>query len=154
MTAGSIAILRSRRRHRSETVESVARDRGPSADSHAVSARAAPLRATPPRPDAERYVHTVRDLTFPIGDVAVGIGSHSLAGEREPKRSFLTPRGAFGRGGVMFTGGRIRDPMPSGTLTPCSRTQCEVAPTTARSASAVPVLTPSGQRVETCRSAL
>ena len=27
--------------------------------------------------DAERYVHTVRDLTFPIGDVAVGIGSHS-----------------------------------------------------------------------------
>ena len=34
-----------------------------------------------PRPDAERYVHTVRDLTFPIGDVAVGIGSRSLACE-------------------------------------------------------------------------
>ena len=31
----------------------------------------------PPRPDAERYVHTVRELMFPIGDVAVGIGSHS-----------------------------------------------------------------------------
>ena len=38
MTAGSIAILRSRRRHASETVESVARDCGPSADSHAMPA--------------------------------------------------------------------------------------------------------------------
>ena len=45
-----------------------------------------------PRPDAERYVHTVRDLTFPIGDVAVGIGSHSLAGE-SPKGRF-SPREA------------------------------------------------------------
>ena len=62
-----------------------------------------------PRPDAERYVHTVRDLTFPIGDVAVGIGS-PLVSRREPKRSFLTPRGAFARGDAMFTGGRIRDP--------------------------------------------
>ena len=43
----SIDILRSRRRHASETVESVARDRGPSADSHAEPARAAPLRAVP-----------------------------------------------------------------------------------------------------------
>ena len=41
------------------------------------------------RPDAERYtyVHTVRDLTFPIGDVAVGIGSCLLAGE-SPKGRF------------------------------------------------------------------
>ena len=31
----------------------------------------------PPRPDAERYVHTARDLMFPMGDTAVGIGSHS-----------------------------------------------------------------------------
>jgi hypothetical protein len=51
MTAGSIAILRSRRRHASETVESVARDRGPSADSHTVPARAAPLRS---RTDRDR----------------------------------------------------------------------------------------------------
>jgi hypothetical protein len=80
-TAGSIAILRSRRRHASETVEC----------SHETAAQAPtrmPCRRErrrsawlPPRPDAERYVHTVRDLTFPIGDVAVGIGSHSLAGE-------------------------------------------------------------------------
>ena len=50
MTAGSIAILRSRRRHRSETAVRAAGDRGPSgpsADSHAVPARAAPLRAAP-----------------------------------------------------------------------------------------------------------
>ena len=40
-----------------------------------------------PRPDAERYVHTVRDLTFPIGDVAVGIGSRLFAGE-SPKGRF------------------------------------------------------------------
>ena len=25
----------------------------------------------PPRPDAERYVHTVRDLMFTIGDIPV-----------------------------------------------------------------------------------
>ena len=51
---------------------------------------AAPAGAAPtsrPRPDAERYVHTVHDLTFPIGDVAVGIGSCLLAGE-SPKGRF------------------------------------------------------------------
>eukprot|EP00966_Prymnesium_polylepis_P301227 6960291-Prymnesium_polylepis.1 len=47
MTAGSIAILRSRRCHRSETALGAAQDRGPSADSHAVPARAAPLRVAP-----------------------------------------------------------------------------------------------------------
>ena len=91
-----------------------------------------------PRPDAERYFHTVRDLTFPIGDVAVGIGS-PLVSRREPKRSFLTPRGTFGRGGAMFTGGRNRDPMPSGTLTPIPHTMR--GRPDHRSASAVPVLT-------------
>ena len=41
-----------------------------------------------PRPDAERYLHTVRDLMVPMGDdVVVGIGSHSLAGE-SPKGRF------------------------------------------------------------------
>ena len=109
----------------------------------------------PPRPDAERYVHTVRDLTFPIGDVAVGIGS-PLVSRREPKRSFLTPRGAFGCGAAnaaMFTGGRIRDPMPSGPpLRPPSRTPCEVGPNH-RSASAVPAFSPSGQGVKMCRGA-
>ena len=46
----------------------------------------------PLRPDAERYIHTVRDLSFPIGDVAVGIGSHSLA-RNGPKGRF-SPREA------------------------------------------------------------
>ena len=45
-----------------------------------------------PRPDAERYFHTVRDLTFPMVDIEVGIGSHSLAGE-SPKGRF-SPREA------------------------------------------------------------
>ena len=45
-----------------------------------------------PRPDAERYVHTVRDLMVPMGDIAIGIGS-PLVSRREPKRSILTPRG-------------------------------------------------------------
>ena len=61
-----------------------ARDRG-------FATRVGESGATPephrPRPDAERYVHTVRDLTFPIGDVAVGIVSCLLAGE-SPKGRF------------------------------------------------------------------
>ena len=92
----------------------------------------------PPRPDADRYVHTVRDLTFPIGDVAVGIGSHSLAGE-SPKRSTFAPRGTFSRGGAMITGGQNRNPMPSGTLTVIPHTMR--GRPDHRSASAVPVLT-------------
>ena len=91
-----------------------------------------------PRPDAERYFHTVRDLMVPMGDVEVGIGS-PLVSRREPKRSFLTPRGAFGCGAAMITGGRIRDPMPSGTLTPFPHTMR--GRPDHRSASAVPVLT-------------
>ena len=54
------------------------------AASHAESARAAPLR-TPephrPRPDAERYFHTVRDLMVPMGDIEVGIGASSMRRE-------------------------------------------------------------------------
>ena len=150
MTAGSIAILRSRRRHASETVESVARDRGPSADSHAVPARAAPLRATPPRPDAERYVHTVRDLTFPIGDVAVGIGSHSLAGE-SPKGRFSpreAPSAAAARCSPEVKSAIRCRAAPSRP----SRTPCEVGATTARHRRCP--FSPSGHGVETCRSAL
>ena len=45
-----------------------------------------------PRPDAERYFHTVRDLMVLMGDIEVGIGSHSLAGE-SPKGRF-SPREA------------------------------------------------------------
>ena len=135
MTAGSIAILRSRRRYASETAERAAQDRGPSGDSHAVPARAAPL---PPRPDAERYVHTVRDPMVPMGDIEVGIGTSSMSSQL-PKRSIFAPRGAFGCGCAMFTGGRIRDPMPSGTLTPFPHTMRGRADY--RSASAVPVLT-------------
>jgi hypothetical protein len=54
------------------------------------------------------------------------------------KVDFLTPRGAFGCGGAMFTGGRNRDPMPSGTLTPFVHTMR--GQPDHRSASAVPVL--------------
>ena len=93
----------------------------------------------PPRPDAERYVHTARDLMFPMGDTAVGIGSHSFAIESPKKRSIFAPRGAFGRGDSMFTGGRIRDLMPSDTLTPFPHTMR--GRPDHRSASAVPVLT-------------
>ena len=62
-----------------------------------LACRAGESGATPephrPRPDAERYLHTVRDLMVPMGDdVVVGIGSHSLAGE-SPKGRFL-PREA------------------------------------------------------------
>ena len=73
-----------------------------------------------------------------MGDIEVGIGTSSMSSQW-PKRSIFAPRGAFGCGAAMFTGGRIRDPMPSGTLT--------VIPHTVRgrpdhrSASAVPVLT-------------
>ena len=45
----------------------------------------------PPRPDAERYVHTARNLTFPMGDIVVGIGSHSLARDG-PKVDFRPER--------------------------------------------------------------
>ena len=51
----------------------------------------------------------------------------------------MTPRGAFGCGDAMFTGGRIRDPMPSGTLTPFPHTMR--GRPDHRSASSVPVLT-------------
>ena len=91
-----------------------------------------------PRPDAERYFHTVRDLMVPMGDIEVGIGTSSMSSQL-PKRSIFAPRGAFGRGGAMFTGGRIRDPMPSGTLTPFPHTMR--GRPDRRSASAVPVLT-------------
>ena len=46
----------------------------------------------PPRPDAEWYVHTVRDLTFTTEDVAVYISSHSLA--RESPKGRFSPREA------------------------------------------------------------
>ena len=73
MTAGSIAILRSRRRHASETVECVARGRGPSADSHAVPARAAPLRAAP----AETRCRAVRSYgPRPHGSYGRNRGRH------------------------------------------------------------------------------
>ena len=91
-----------------------------------------------PRPDAERYFHTVRDLMVPMGDIEVGIG-RSLMSPRELKRSIFAPRGAFGRGDAMTTRGRNRDPMPSGTLTPFPHTMR--GRPDRRSASAVPVLT-------------
>ena len=34
-----------------------------------------------PRPDAERYFHTVRDLMVPMGDIEVGIGASSMRRE-------------------------------------------------------------------------
>ena len=64
-----------------ETAVRVARGRGPSDDSPAEPARAAPLRAAPTGPDSERYIRTVRDPPFRIGDVAVDIGYRSLVGE-------------------------------------------------------------------------
>ena len=91
-----------------------------------------------PRPDAERYFHTARDLMVPMGDIEVGIGS-PLVSRREPKRSIFAPRGAFGCGDAMTTRGRNRDPMPNGTLTPFPHTMR--GRPDRRSASAVPVLT-------------
>ena len=138
LTAGSIAILRSRRRHASETVECVARDRGPSADSHALPARAAPLRAAP----AETRCRAVRPYgPRPLVPYRRHRGRHrqSVVSPQWPKRSIFAPRGAFGRGGAMFTGGRIRDPMPSGTLTPFPHAMR--GRPDHRSASAVPILT-------------
>ena len=105
----------------------------------------------PPRPDGERYVRTVRDPMVPIGGRAVGIGSHSLA-RNGPKGRF-SPREA-----------------PSAAATRCSpeveiaircraapsrpsRTPCEVGPTASRHRRARS-FSPSGQGVETCRSAL
>ena len=55
-----------------------------------------------PRPDAERYFHTVRDLMVPMGDIEVGIGTSSMSSQL-PKRSIFAPRGAFGRGDAMTT---------------------------------------------------
>ena len=46
----------------------------------------------PSRPDAERYVHTVRDLMFPMGDIEVGIGG-SLMSPQWPNRSIFAPSG-------------------------------------------------------------
>ena len=103
----------------------------------------------PPRPDAERYVHTVRDLTFPIGDVAVGIGSHSLAGE-SPKGRFSpreAPSAAVARcSPEVEIAIRCRAAPSRSSCTPC-----EVGPTTARHRRCP--FSPSGYGGETCRSA-
>ena len=96
-----------------------------------------------------RYVHTVRDLTFPIGDVAVGIGSHSLAGE-SPKGRFSpreAPSAAAARCSPEVKSAIRCRAAPSRP----SRTPCEVGPTTARHRRCP--FSPSGQGVETCRSA-
>ena len=91
-----------------------------------------------PRPDAERV------LSYgprPHGSYGRHRGRHRqpLVSRRKPKRSIFAPRGAFGRGRAMFTGGRNRDPMPSGTPTPFPHTMR--GRPDHRSASAVPVLT-------------
>ena len=111
---------------------------------------AAPSARLPPRPDAERYVHTVRDLTFPIGDVAVGIGSHSLA--RESPKGRFSPQEAPSAAAARCSPEveiaircRAARPRPS-------RTPCEVGLTTARHQRCP--FPPAGQGVETCRSAL
>ena len=105
MTAGSIAILRSRRRHASETVESVARDRGPSADSHAVPARAAPLRAAPaetrcravrsygPRPHGPCGRHRGRHRHV-VYEPATAYGSRWLTTTRGEARNHQSCRGS------------------------------------------------------------
>ena len=85
-----------------------------------------------------------------MGDIEVGIGTSSMSSQL-PKRSIFAPRGAFGCGCAMFTGGRIRDPMPSGTLTPFPHTMR--GRPDYRSASVVPVLTVGAGGVETCKSA-
>ena len=92
----------------------------------------------PQRPDAERYVHTARDLMFPMGDIAVGIGSHKFAGEK-PKGRFSPREAPSAAASAMITGGRNRDPMPSGT--PASFSHTMRGRHDHRSASAVPILT-------------
>ena len=91
MMSKSIDILRSRRPHAFETVESVARDRGPSADSHAVPARAAPLRAAPAETRC-RAVHPYGPR--PHGPHRRRCGRHRqpLVSRREPKSSIFAPR--------------------------------------------------------------
>eukprot|EP00966_Prymnesium_polylepis_P006048 138316-Prymnesium_polylepis.1 len=58
----------------------------------------------PPRPDTER-IHRGRHRRV----------AHPHEPAIWPKRSIFAPRGTFGRGGAMTTGGQNRDPMPSGT---------------------------------------
>ena len=113
MTAGSVSIPRSRRRHGSETGERAARNRGSSADSQPEPARAAPLRGLPARPDAERYAYTVRDLTITLLDIAVGISWLCKYGEC-PKNVDFAPRPHSTGGSGKTTGGQNRDPMTTG----------------------------------------
>ena len=151
MRTRSIA-LRSRRRHRSETAERVARGSVTSGDSHAVPARAAPLRAAPAEARCRAVrPYTVRDLMFPLGCTAVGIGSHLFAvcsPARAQKVVCFAPRGVFDRGDAMFTGGRNRDPMPSGTPTATPFPHTMRGRPDHRSASATCPFSPAGREVK------
>ena len=134
------------RSKRSNAPPETARDRGFACRVGESGAAPEPARPHRPRPDAERYFHTVRDPMVPMGDIEVGIGTSSMSSQW-PKRSIFAPRGAFGRGDAMFTGGRNRDPMPSGTPTPFPHTMR--GRPDHRSASAVPILTDAvGQGVK------
>lgn len=99
------------RSKRSNAPPETARDRGFACRVGESGAAPEPARPHRPRPDAERYFHTVRDPMVPMGDIEVGIGTSSMSSQL-PKRSIFAPRGAFGCacGCAMFTGGRIRYP--------------------------------------------
>ena len=59
----------------------------------------------PPRPDVERYVHTVRDLMFPIRRTLSSASARSRLCRGVGGRIWThwVPRGAFGRGAMMRT---------------------------------------------------
>ena len=104
-----------------------------------------------PRPDAERYVHTVHDPMVPIGGIAVGIGGSLRARNDPKKRSIFAPRGAFGCAAVRCSPEvEIAIRCRAAPSRP-SRIPCEVGPTTARHRRCP--FSPSGQGVETCKSA-
>ena len=106
----------------------------------------------PPRPDAERYVHTVHDPMVPIGGIAVGIGG-SLRARNDPKGRF-SPREAPSAAAVRFSPEvEIAIRCRAAPSRP-SRTPCEVGPTTARHwrCPLLPAFSPAGQGVKTCKS--
>ena len=134
----SIDILRSRHLHAFEVVSRAARDR-PSPRLRMPSRRE--RRRSGAAPTATRCRAVLSYGPRPHGSYGRHRGRHRqpLVSRRKPKRSIFAPRGAFGRGRAMFTGGRNRDPMPSGTLTPFPHTMR--GRPYRRSASAVPVPT-------------
>ena len=137
MMSKSIDILRSRHPHAFEVVSRAARDR-PSPRLRMPSRRE--RRRSGAAPTATRCRAVLSYGLRPHGSYGRHRGRHRRVVYEAggPKRSIFAPRGAFGRGDAMITGGQNRDPMPSGTLTPFPHAMR--GRPDHRSASAVPIL--------------